>query len=63
MTDPGHVLVTGASGYIAKHIVLRLLDAGMAVTGSVRTISRADEGWRGAFSGIDAWCTPPPPFR
>ncbi|MGI3186382.1 NAD-dependent epimerase/dehydratase family protein [Nioella aestuarii] len=30
------VLVTGASGYIAKHIVLRLLRAGYHVRGSVR---------------------------
>jgi dihydroflavonol-4-reductase len=37
------VLVTGASGYIAKHIVLQLLEAGHSVRGSVRSLSRADE--------------------
>ncbi len=37
------VLVTGATGYIAKHIILKLLDAGYNVVGSVRTLSRGDE--------------------
>lgn len=37
------VLVTGASGYIAKHIVLQLLEAGHTVVGSVRTLSRGAE--------------------
>jgi dihydroflavonol-4-reductase len=37
------VLVTGASGYIAKHIVLQLLQAGHTVRGSLRTPARADE--------------------
>jgi dihydroflavonol-4-reductase len=43
MTEPQHVLVTGASGFIAKHLVLRLLDAGFAVTGSIRAPSREEE--------------------
>jgi dihydroflavonol-4-reductase len=37
------VVVTGASGYIAKHIVLELLQAGRAVRGTVRSRHRADE--------------------
>ncbi len=37
------IFVTGASGFIAKHIVLKLLDAGYHVRGSVRTDARADE--------------------
>lgn len=37
------VLVTGASGYIAKHIVLQLLNAGHTVVGSVRSPSRGEE--------------------
>jgi len=37
------VLVTGASGYIAKHIVHQLLDAGYAVVGTVRSLSRGEE--------------------
>lgn len=37
------VLVTGASGFIAKHCILKLLAEGYAVRGSLRTPSRADE--------------------
>jgi len=37
------VLLTGASGYIAKHIALKLLNAGYDVVGSVRALSRGDE--------------------
>lgn len=36
------ILVTGASGYIAKHIVVRLLKAGHDVRGSVRTPEKAE---------------------
>lgn len=39
----GTVLVTGASGFIAKHVILRLLQEGYAVRGSLRTPTRADE--------------------
>ncbi len=41
--EPPAVLVTGASGFIAKHIVLALLNAGYRVVGSLRTESRRDE--------------------
>ena len=37
--DCGLVLVTGASGFIASHIVLQLQQAGYKVRGTVRTIS------------------------
>lgn len=37
------VLVTGAGGFIAKHIVLQLLLAGHRVVGSVRAAERCDE--------------------
>ena len=37
------VLLTGASGYIAKHICLQLLDAGYHVRGSVRGLQRGAE--------------------
>jgi dihydroflavonol-4-reductase len=40
---PQTVLLTGASGYIAKHIALQLLDAGYHVRGSVRDLSRGGE--------------------
>lgn len=43
MTDTKTVLVTGASGFIAKHIVLELLNAGYGVIGSLRTAARGDE--------------------
>ncbi|NKX42994.1 NAD-dependent epimerase/dehydratase family protein [Roseicyclus persicicus] len=36
------ILVTGASGYIAKHIVLRLLQAGHHVRGSIRSPARGE---------------------
>jgi dihydroflavonol-4-reductase len=37
------VLLTGASGFIAKRIVLDLLEAGHTVRGSLRSLKRADE--------------------
>ena len=43
MSPPQQVLVTGASGFIAKHIVRELLDAGYRVRGSVRSAARGQE--------------------
>jgi dihydroflavonol-4-reductase len=43
MTSKGLVVVTGASGFIAKHIVRQLLDAGYWVRGSVRNPGRGAE--------------------
>lgn len=37
------VLVTGASGFIAKHLVLQLLQAGHSVVGSVRKLERGQQ--------------------
>ena len=37
------VLLTGASGYIGKHIALQLLDAGYSVRASVRSLGKGDE--------------------
>lgn len=37
------VVLTGASGFIAKHIVLKLLNTGFAVHGTIRSMKRADE--------------------
>jgi len=42
LTDK-NALVTGASGFIAKHCIIRLLNEGFAVRGSLRTPGRADE--------------------
>jgi len=43
MSKPQTVLVTGATGFIAKHCILTLLKSGYQVRGSLRTMSRADE--------------------
>lgn len=40
---PQTVLLTGASGFIAKHIALQLLEAGYTVRGTVRSLSRGAE--------------------
>lgn len=37
------VLLTGVSGFIAKHVALRLLNAGHDVRGTLRRLDRADE--------------------
>ncbi len=41
MTDM--ILLTGISGFIAKHVALKLLNAGYAVRGTIRSARRADE--------------------
>ena len=41
MSEPKRIFVTGASGFIAKHIVKMLLQAGYHVTGSVRSKQKA----------------------
>nr|WP_062335238.1 aldehyde reductase [Herbidospora sakaeratensis] len=60
------VLVTGGSGFIAGHCILRLLDAGYAVRATVRSPSAssadlsfvtadlmADDGWAEAVADVD----------
>ncbi len=37
------ILLTGVSGFIAKHVALKLLRAGYAVRGTVRRLDRGDE--------------------
>ena len=40
---PRTVLLTGITGFLAKHIALQLLEAGHTVRGSLRDMARADE--------------------
>ncbi|HAA16834.1 MAG TPA: hypothetical protein DCE41_36020 [Cytophagales bacterium] len=42
MADKKLILVTGASGFIASHIIIQLLEKGYAVRGTVRKLSRAE---------------------
>ena len=42
MAEQVQVAVTGASGYIALHVIAELLDAGHAVRGTLRDMGRAD---------------------
>lgn len=53
MADTQIVFLTGASGFIAKHIVLKLLNAGYHVRGSVRSLSRGDEVRNAVRSHLD----------
>lgn len=47
------VLVTGASGFVAQHVILQLLAKGYSVRGTLRSLKRADEV-RGVLSKHDA---------
>ena len=47
------VLVTGASGFVAQHVILQLLAKGYQVRGTLRSLKRADEV-RGVLSKHDA---------
>lgn len=40
--SPSPILVTGASGFLASHVILQLLQAGHTVRGSVRTQAKGD---------------------
>ena len=40
------VLVTGISGFVGQHCATELLKKGYAVRGSVRSLSKTDEGIR-----------------
>ncbi|MET4158943.1 NAD(P)-dependent oxidoreductase [Agromyces sp. PvR057] len=49
----GRVLVTGAGGYVGRHVVTALLDLGYLVTATVRPGSRADVDSRADVVAID----------
>ncbi len=44
MADKGLVLVTGATGFVGKWVVLQLSQAGYRVRGTVRSLAKADAG-------------------
>ncbi len=48
------VLVTGASGFIAQHIVVGLLRAGYRVRGTIRALARADDLRKVITAHVDA---------
>jgi nucleoside-diphosphate-sugar epimerase len=43
MTANKTILVTGASGFIAQHVILALLDRGYDIRGTVRDLKRAED--------------------
>ena len=43
MSQKGTVLVTGASGYIASHVIKELLERGYHVIGTVRSVANKDK--------------------
>jgi len=43
MADKGLILVTGATGFVGKWVVIQLLQAGYPVRGTIRSLSRAAE--------------------
>lgn len=53
MPAPRLVLVTGATGYIAKHIVAKLLNAGFAVRASARSLDRFSEITQAVTPALD----------
>lgn len=54
MTTQQTAFITGASGYIAKHAVLRFLNAGFLVRGSTRSPNRAAEVRDAVADGVSA---------
>ncbi len=54
MSELKTVFVTGATGYIAKHIVKQLLECGYAVKGSVRSDRKAEEMKAALAEKLDA---------
>ena len=54
MADQPLVLVTGASGFIALHCVVQLLEAGYSVRGTLRTPAREGEVRETVARQVDA---------
>lgn len=53
MSDKGRVCVTGASGFIASHVIEQLIKAGYQVNGTVRSLSNQEriQHLKSQFSG------------
>ena len=64
--DPRPVVLTGASGFIAKHVARCLLEDGHAVRATLRSPARADllsdDGWAEAMAGASALIHTASPF-
>ncbi len=43
MTDKDLILVTGATGFVGKWVVIKLLQAGYAVRGTIRSMAKAPQ--------------------
>ena len=54
MADKQLALITGVSGFIAKHIALRFLQAGWSVRGTLRSMDRAAEVCRALAPQLDS---------
>ncbi len=54
MANKPLAVVTGASGFIAKHVVLRLLESGYRVRGSLRSLDKQDEVRTAVKSAFEA---------
>ncbi len=48
------VIVTGASGFIAKHVIIKLLNAGYFVRGTIRNAKKG----QGIYQAIEGVCSP-----
>ena len=54
-----HILVTGANGFVAVHVVKACIDVGHTVTGSVRTQAKGEElleihpEWKGKLDFVE----------
>ena len=52
LSDKGMVLVTGATGFVGKWTIVRLLQAGYPVRGTIRSMRRAPEVFRSVISEV-----------
>ncbi|HTP62368.1 MAG TPA: NAD(P)-dependent oxidoreductase, partial [Burkholderiales bacterium] len=48
-----NVLVTGATGFVGRHVVAELLRQGHTVVALSRSRERADPGWQGRLTHVE----------